>query len=378
MVRRSGRCLNEALENILDTRFKNNTLYTSKYLCDAFCELHEILYNIDIYIPSTVDITASAISVLFLNNINTTITDNLNTIMTQQLFDTIIKLLSLPIFAIIAKYQLKKHQWITSIPKYISNMLLQILLNMPNLSYDNAYHVYDLFMHMKKYKYTIKDHRLSYDTTELYRESRIHTDVHVFLIFFINKEFPLSEEDTMKILQYSRIAEIAIRNIKDVFTITRNTLREMIVKANNCVRFVYDDKMSAAFAYTPDHLEYACTTLDTDLILRIINEKVLPSEQCVDNVLSHVHRMQVGNITLELDKYKGPMVVRPYHADLIVVEIIRRREVAQRILSMFVNHCYYQLTTDDAARISEQGIDISKIIDIRTRNSIIQNNANTE
>ena len=257
-------------------------------------------------------------------------------------------------------------------------MLLQILLNMPNLSYDNAYHVYDLFMHMKKYKYTIKDHRLSYDTTELYRESRIHTDVHVFLIFFINKEFPLSEEDTMKILQYSRIAEIAIRNIKDVFTITRNTLREMIVKANNCVRFVYDDKMSAAFAYTPDHLEYACTTLDTDLILRIINEKVLPSEQCVDNVLSHVHRMQVGNITLELDKYKGPMVVRPYHADLIVVEIIRRREVAQRILSMFVNHCYYQLTTDDAARISEQGIDISKIIDIRTRNSIIQNNANTE
>jgi len=120
-------------------------------------------------------------------------------IIDQQLFDTIAK--SYPI-------------GISTCNIIIVKIFYEILLSSQNLSYDNALQIYA-------------------DAITQYQTSANIAPIpqHMIIKLVKHKTLPLSEQDTLNIIQYPDIAMPIFNEIKDCFTYTYNVLYEIIIKS---------------------------------------------------------------------------------------------------------------------------------------------------
>jgi len=358
---------NRRAEKILGKIRRNCSSLT---MCDVFNSLHELLTtdqfgwrdnNLYRYAGTLSNFGYDTMYILppaFCNQMPTQTTlflENDSQWITQDSLDALIRLLSLPIFY--TCYLNSSHGG--HIINRISNLLRSILLCAPHLSYDNAYSVYDKLMHPFTY-----DHNaiLVYDKKD--DLLRAADPTHLYMTFFRNKTLPLSETDTLNILQYPCIADAAFKNMNDIFTITDTVLYTIISKSYQNMIYYFkkriiesteyvDEYMNSLFTfgdtelldeymsrhnivYTIEHLVHACTLLDVNLVYHIMNNKILPDKDCVDAVLSNAEKLSKFEVYDDTRKMKEAM-------QAIMVGIVR---------------CNYRLSCDDIAILKKYDIKV--------------------
>jgi len=147
-------------------------------------------------------------------------------------------------------------------------------------------------------------------------------NMHIFTKLVQNKVLPLSESDTLHILEYNRIATVIVKEMPNCLTITNTILLTMIEKSYTTIISHYShhivnsksntnadtNKFITAlitynnlellrnyaynhnYAYCISDLEFACDCIPMNLhiIFEIINSGVLPTNKCITTIASKI------------------------------------------------------------------------------------------
>jgi len=237
-----------------------------------------------------------------LHAINMHLMDTWHTFIDQNLFDTMVKLFSLE--TIMEDYDFY------DVRKIISCIFYEILTLASHISYDDAYQIYNRIANFTGCEYNLK--------TSSYIICKTDTG-DALLALFKNKKRPLSEQEALNVLRYPNILSslhlhTAIKNyftfsynvsyeilknhtaivchykqqICDVMSVTREFMDALIKYGDIAMLHIYMRNNSSP--YTVDDLESACSTLNGEIITKIINDKVLPNERCISSLLQHQSR----------------------------------------------------------------------------------------